>query len=185
MTSFDYLRNGPSLREVLSAYRLPSYLGAPIRALLYSVVFAGVVWGGETVRLQRAVQDENIRARVYAEHVRALNQAKIYERHVKALTDLDSRVRSIAGSGTATARRLAEIARVLPRDVWLTAITPDGTGLSIDGRTQGLSGLSNTLLHFAADPVVGQPTLTGTEIAQDTIGPLGLRFSLQLASLKP
>ncbi len=70
-------------------------------------------------------------------------------------------------------------------DVWVTAITPDGDGVMLGGRSRDLNALSDTLIRLNADPLFAKPSLLSAQIAGTTTAPLGLRFTLHVAANVP
>ncbi len=185
LSSFDYLRSMPTLEEALSSFRVPKSFQAACRALCCSCLFALSAWVFEGARMHRAVQSERLNASRYAQQLSELSAERVYEKRVRLLTDLDRRVRTIAESGTLAARRLAALSADLPKNVWITAITPDAGGVRLDGRTRDLNALSDALIRLNADPLFARPSLLSAQTTPPAAAPLGLRFTLHIAATAP
>lgn len=135
--------------------------------------------------MHRAVQAERLNSDRYARQLSVMATERIYEKRVRTLTDLDRRVRTIAASGTLTARRLAALSTDLPANVWITAITPESGGVMLDGRTRDLNGLSDALVRLNADPLFANPSLLNAQITPAAVARLRLRFTLHIAAAAP
>lgn len=179
-SSFDYLRAYPTLEEIAFACRVPRPLRSACRALCYSSLFALCAWTLESVRLHRAAQVEQVNAKRYAQQLGVLAAAKIHEKRARLLTGLDRQVRAIAASGRTEARRLAALSADLPENVWVTSITPERTGVTLEGRTRDLTGVSSALVRLNADPLFSEPSLLSAQAARAAAAALGLRFSLHV-----
>jgi len=97
------------------------------------------------------------------------------------LTELDGAVRRAAESGTRVAQRLASVARDLPTDAWLTAITPDASGMTLEGFGASLDAVRRALLGFSRDPNAGAPELERTDLDESSSGKSFVRFSMHLS----
>lgn len=181
LPSFDYLRSFPTLEEIVLSCRAPRPLRAACRALSYSCLFVLCAWAFESARLHRSAQAEQMNAKRYARQLDVLTAAKVHEKRARLLTELDRRVRAIAASGSVEARRLAALSADLPADVWVTSVTPDTTGVMLEGRTRDLTGLSNALVRLNADPLFSEPSLLSAQAATSAAAAVALRFSLHLA----
>ena len=168
MLSFNYLPETPRLQDAFTRLFVPRALQLPLRLLAALTIFSVLLVIYENSRLRQARLDEQIAAREYAAQTAPMRDAKSYERRVRSLMELDAEVRRAAKSGTLAAGKLAAISRDLPQDTWLTAITPDSTGLSLDGIAVNLNGIARTLVSLSRDPQAGQPELLRTELGQST-----------------
>jgi Tfp pilus assembly protein PilN len=181
-SSFDYLRQAPTLEEVLSACRVPGRLRAAFRAVWLSCLFVLCAWTFEGSRLKQAIRTESLTNAHYTQQIVLLKTARIYEKRVRLLTDLDDQIRTIAESGTLAARRLAALSVDLPPDVWITALTPEADGVMLDGRAGNLTSLSDALVRLNADPLFEKPSLLSAQLTSSAAKPIRLRFVLRLGS---
>jgi hypothetical protein len=179
-SSFDYLRNGPTPAEILSACGVPVRLRAPSRALSLACLFALCAWIFEGARFGEALRSESVSEVRYTRQVATLKALRIYEKRVRTLIDLDDHIRTIAESGTAAARRLAALSVDLPPNVWITAITPDADGMMLDGRVRDFTVLSDALVRLNADPLLAKPSLLSAQLTRTGAAAIGLRFVLRL-----
>lgn len=183
---FDYLHSAkPLVLQRLLEIRVPERFQNALFALAGSCAVIGGAWGIDAYRLGAALQVQAVYQQRYDESAQRLKDTNLYYDRVKALVDLDERVRSIAASGDADARTLADIANGLPAHAWLTGIAHDATGLSLDGRAKDLGVLSSvmqglmrakelrspTLVSAALDKMPGQETAMKYEIHVDGAAP--------------
>jgi len=157
---FDYVHDGrPDALERLRPSRIPEQLRTPLAALLTTAIVVCAWWGIEQFLLAQArddVKEQSFRLTVSAA---ALSQAKIRQTRVETLLVIDSRLREIRRSGAALASGLADIANHVPNRAWLTSIARVDDGLEIDGRAEGLDGLSETLADLMSSSHVASPDL--------------------------
>lgn len=157
---FDYVHSArPVFLQTLLEVRVPERLHNALLALIGAVVVIGGAWGIDAYRLREALRVESVYQQRYDDSARRLQQTHVYYDRVKALVDLDRRVRSIAASGDADARVLAEIANRLPAHAWLTGISHDGTGMALDGRAKDLGVLSGVMHGLMQARHLHSPTL--------------------------
>lgn len=170
---FDYLHSArPVLLRRLLEVRVPERFHNALFALVGSLIVIGGAWGIDAYRLREALRVESVYQQQYDSSQRRLEQTHVYYSRVKTLVDLDHRVRSIAASGDADARILAEIANRLPAHAWLTGISHDGTGLALDGRAKDLGVLSSVMHGLMQAKHLRSPTLVSADLdkvhGQDT-----------------
>lgn len=168
---FDYARSArPMFVRRLLEFRVPPRLHAAAVALAGALAVIGGACGIEAYRLREALTMESVyQARYDAVHAR-LQETHVYRERVRALVDLDRRVRSIAESGDADARALAEIANMLPAHTWLTGISRDAGGLVLEGDARDLGVLGGVIRNLMHAKHVHRPTLLGAAAADDRRG---------------
>lgn len=165
---FDYLHSArPLFLQRILELRVPERYHNALFALIGSVVVIAGAWGIDVYRLREALRVEAVYQQRYDEAEHALKETNLYYDHVKALVDLDRHVRRIAQSGDADARTLAEIANTLPAHSWLTGISHDATGLSLDGRAKDLAVLSGVMEGLMHAKHVHRPTLVSASLDKD------------------
>lgn len=183
---FDYLRSERStfFRRVC-AFRLPPRLHNAVAG------FAGVaclICGAgsiEAYRLRQAHSVEHLYAARYARSQAAVQQANVYYARVRALARLDARVRQIAASGTANARTLAEVANVLPPHAWLTGISHDANGFTLEGRARSLSVLSAVIRRLSNARRLRNPALMSAGLENDRDRGALMKYSLHVDQTAP
>lgn len=162
---FDYLHSArPLLLQRILELRVPERYHNALFALVGSIVIVAAAWGIDVYRLREALGVEAVYQRHYDEAEHALKETNVYYGRVKALVDLDRRVRSIAESGDEDARMLAEIANTLPAHAWLTGISHDATGISLDGRAKDLAVLSGVMEGLMHAKHLRHPTLVSAAL---------------------
>lgn len=162
---FDYLHSArPWLLQRMFEIRIPERYHNALFAVAGSVIVIAGAWSIDSYRLRQALQVESVYQQRYDETDRALKETNLYYARVRALVDLDRRVRSIASSGDADARTLAEIANRLPAHAWLTGISHDATGLALDGRAKDLAVLSGVMQGLMHAKHLRSPTLVSAAL---------------------
>jgi Tfp pilus assembly protein PilN len=179
--SFNYLPEPAKLRDVIGRRPVPIALRVPLQILGCCLLFAVFTWLLESLRADRVQRIRQAAAAEYAAQSTAMANANVYARRVAMLQSLDSEVRRAAESGTSAAQKLSSVARDLPADAWLTAITPDARGLVLEGMAANLDTVRRALVSFSRDAGAGEPELVRSEIAQTSAGTPLVRFSMHLS----
>ena len=146
VTSFDFLHGDrtTALRR-LRDFRLPPRLHSSVIALIVACLTALGAWGIESYRLRAALQLQSLYEMRFHESEQAVAQSRIRYQRLAQRAALDQRIRDVRGSGHLDAQRVAEIANRLPPHMWLTSITHDATGISLEGRVQNLVSLGTAI----------------------------------------
>lgn len=143
---FDYLHSArPLIIQRMLEIRIPERFHSALFALFGSIALIGGACGIDAYRLGHALHVQAVYRQRYEQTASALQRTNVYYEHVRELVALDRRVRRIALSGDMDARTLAEIANELPPHAWLTGISHDPTGLSLNGRAKNLAVLSSVM----------------------------------------
>ncbi|MGZ3499198.1 MAG: PilN domain-containing protein [Vulcanimicrobiaceae bacterium] len=160
MTAFDYLHapRPAVVRKMLEA-RVPERLHNPLLALGLAIAVVVGAWGIESYRLQSAVRLEERYQQRFDQSRRELARTKVFYSRLQRLVALDKQIAAIVRSGDDDARRLAEIANRLPERAWLTSISRDATGISLEGRAENLRVVSRTMGALAQSRVLRNPVL--------------------------
>ena len=170
--SFDYLRSArPELLRRLLEIRIPTRIHGALWATCGALVFVLGAWGIEAFRLNASLDIEATYQHEYEISRRELAKTNVYYSRIRSMIALDKRVRDITASGDEDAIRLAEIANSMPQHTWLTAISRDDTGITLDGNAQDLAALSRTVQRLARARELRNPTLvTASRDASATPG---------------
>lgn len=157
---FNYLRDSPpEMFERLRPSRIPEPLRTPLAAFATAIIIVGVWWVVEQVLLAQARNELQAQSlRLSASQI-ALKELKLRETHVAELSAIDARLRQIRRSGALLSSRLADIANHVPVQAWLTSIARVDNGLQIDGRAEGLDGLSETVADLMSSASAVSPDL--------------------------
>jgi Tfp pilus assembly protein PilN len=157
---FNYLRDSaPDVFEYLRPSRIPELLRTPLAALVTIALVVGAWWVIEQILLEQA------RGELQAQTLRlntskvALSEVKLHRTRLEELLSIDTRLRKIRRSGAALSSGLADIANHIPERAWLTSIAHVDAGLQIDGRAEGLDGLSETVADLMSSSTVASPNL--------------------------
>lgn len=147
---FDFLHDGPPLAiERLRAFAIPVHVRVPLGALFTAMLVVAAWHGLEGGWIARA-RHEDLIARERLEDMRsAFAATNLKRRDVEQLLVLDRRLRAIRLSGTRVSTRFAALANALPSKAWLTSISPDGNGVLVEGRSEGLRVLATTIEALA------------------------------------
>ena len=181
MISFDYLHSArPELLRRLLEIRIPVRLHGPLWAICGALVFVLGAWSIEAYRLNASLSIEATYQRKYEISRRDLARTNVYYDHIRNLVRLDKRVRAITASGDDDARRLAEIANSMPQQAWLTAISRDDTGITLDGNAQDLTALSRTVQGLAHARDLRNPTLVSAARASNTTTDETIKYTLHV-----
>ncbi|HEY8314825.1 MAG TPA: PilN domain-containing protein [Candidatus Baltobacteraceae bacterium] len=160
MTDFDYLRDSqPAFVRNLTALRIPPNHYNALLALGAAFVVVFAAWCIEAYRLQSALALQSVYQARYDRSRDELARTKVLYGRVERLVTLDRQIRDIARSGDDEARKLTDIANRLSPHVWLTAVTQDETGTTLEGRALGLAGISRTVSSFARGKLTRDPVL--------------------------
>ncbi|HET9392954.1 MAG TPA: PilN domain-containing protein [Candidatus Rubrimentiphilum sp.] len=178
--TFDYLGRRWNLRTFLRRSGITRGARTSIGALICSCIVVAASWAIEANRLRESLQFERSLADRYEAQTRTLAQANVYSNKVQNLVRLDRRIRSIVGSGTSTARRLAAIAGDLPANVWLTSVVPDSLGLAVEGRAPNLAALGLALRQISRDRSIGDPALMSAQVEDGAAPDLAVRFTMHV-----
>jgi Tfp pilus assembly protein PilN len=160
VTRFNYLRDSaPEMFEHLRPSRIPEPLRTPLAALATAIIVVGVWWIAEHLLLTQARNELQAQSlRLSASQI-ALKELKLRKTHVEELSAIDARLREIRRSGALLSGRLADIANHVPPQAWLTSIAHVDSGLQIDGRAEGLEGLSETVADLMSSTSTASPDL--------------------------
>lgn len=181
MTSFDFLRSArPDWLQRVLEIRVPQRLHSALIGLLASLTVIGGAWAIEQHRLAgaRAIEAE-YRVRFEVSE-RVLLTTKVFYDQVQALIALDRRVRGIVASGDADARRIAEIANNLPDHAWLTSISRDPSGISLEGRAENLGVLSGVMRGLMRARNLHNPTLTSAQLISDRSSENLIKYAMHI-----
>lgn len=139
--------------------RIPERFYSALLALAAAVIVVAGAWIIESYRLRDALSVQAVYQQRFDRTQEQLRAANVYNDRVRAVVALDRRVRGIAASGDADARTLAEIANRLPQHAWLTAISHDETGLTLEGRAKNLAVLGGVIHELMRAKHLHSPTL--------------------------
>ena len=179
--SFNYLREPRKPWEYAASLPVPRMLAIPLKCFSVCALFLILTWTAEISRLHEAERSRAMASATYAAQSRLVRDSAAYARRVAALMELATSVRRAAESGTVVARTLESVARDLPSDAWLTGITPDSSGVTLDGTTASLDAVRRTLLGFIRDPRAGIPELGRADLDESpSTGPL-VHFAVHLS----
>ncbi len=168
MISFNYLRSArPEWLRRSVEIHVPERLHAPLFGVLSAIAVIGGAWGIENYRLSAAQGIELSYRQKFEISDRALRKTKIYYHQVETLVALDLRVRSIVASGDSDARCLAEIANSLPEHTWLTSISRDESGISLEGGARNLRLVGNVLRGLIHAHDLRNPTLMSARVISE------------------
>ena len=157
---FNYLHDsGPEAFEYLRPSRIPEALRTPVAALLTVTLVVGAWWAIEQMLLSQARSELQTQTFRFAASKAALAEVKLRKTRVEELLAVDSRLRAIRRSGAALSSGLADIANHVPARAWLTSIARVNDGLEIDGQTDGLDGLSDTIADLMSSEAAASPSL--------------------------
>lgn len=181
MISFDYLRSArPELLRRLLEIRIPVRLHGALWAICGALLFVLGAWSIEACRLKASLGIEATYQREYEISRRDLTKTNVYFDHIRSLVTLDKHVHAITASGDYDARRLAEIANSMPQQAWLTAISRDDTGITLDGNAQDLTAISRTVQGLAHARDLRNPTLVSAARASNTTTDETIKYTLHV-----
>ena len=181
LISFDYLHSArPELLHRLLEIRIPVRLQGPLWAICGALVFVLGAWSIEAYRLNASLGIEATYQREYEISRRDLARTNVYYDHIRSLVTLDKRVRAITTSGDDDALRLAEIANSMPQQAWLTAISRDDTGITLDGNAQDLTAISRTVQGLAHARDLRDPTLISAARVSNTTTDETIKYTLHV-----
>jgi Tfp pilus assembly protein PilN len=186
MISFDYLHSArPELVRRMADIRIPQRLHAPLLMLFGVIAFTLGAWSIESYRLRESIQLEAQYQREYDASRETLATANIYYDRIRELAALDNRVNAIVASGDEDAVRLEEVADSIPPHAWLTAISRDGTGITLNGSARDLTVLSRMLQALSRARNLRNPDLInavrGSSAAQDAV----LKYTVHVDGVRP
>ena len=169
---FNYLRDAsPEAFEYLRPSRIPEALRTPLAALLTALIVVGVWWAIEQLLLSQAQRELALQTWRLSASKTALAELKLRKTHLDELLTIDARLREIRRSGASVSKRLADIANHIPQSAWLTSIAQASDGLEIDGRVEGLDGLSATVADLMSSSTSSAPDLVrANKEERDTSG---------------
>lgn len=157
---FNYLHDSvPDTIDRLRSMRIPEYLQWPAwtcATVLVAIGAASLILQVENATAQTELANAQTRL---VQSKRDLANVRLQHTHVEELLALDTRLREIHLSGSTLSVKLADIANHVPSHAWLTALSRTATGISISGRAQGLSVLSDTFADLMSSKTVESPTL--------------------------
>lgn len=147
---FDFLHDGPPLAiERFRAFVIPEYLRLPLGALITAILVVAAWHGLERGWITRARHEDRIAQERLQDMRAAFAATNLERRNIEQLLVLDRRLREIRLSGTRVSRQFAALANALPSKTWLTSIAPDGNGVLVEGRSEGLQVLATTIQALA------------------------------------
>ena len=157
---FNYLRDSaPDAFAFLRPSRIPEPLRTPLAALATIVVVVAVWWVIEQILLGEARDELQLQTLRRNASNAELSELKLRKTRVEELIAIDVRLREIRRSGAALSSGLADIANHVPARAWLTSISRVDTGTQIDGRAEGLDGLSDTIADLMSSSSAASPDL--------------------------
>ena len=178
---FDYLHSArPVFVQRLLEVRVPERFHSVLFALCGALAVIAGAWSIESYRLQEALKMQAFYQRQHDVAEVELKRANVYYGRVRSLVDLDRRVRHIATSGDTDVRTLAEIANELPQHAWLTGISHDGDGLSLEGRAKDLSVVSNVMRGLMRAKDLRAPTLQSASLDKDASGEAAMKYAIHI-----
>jgi hypothetical protein len=160
--------------------RVPARLHNAFYAVAGAVIVVAGAWGIEAYRLREALKVQTVyqqRSDEIREQLRATN---LYYDRVRAVASLDRRVRRIAASGDEDARTLAEIANRLPADAWLTSISRDESGLSLQGHAKNLEILGNVIRGLMQAQRLRHPRLMNALADKEQGREVGIKYEIHV-----
>lgn len=160
MTSFNFLRSSrPEWICRVLDFRVPDRFHAALMALGAAAGSVGGAWIIDNHRLNAARRIETEYRQRFDRSAQALHSTNLYFADVQRLAALDARVREIELSGELDARRLAAIAASFPQHTWITNISRDSTGISLDGQADNLRIVSAVLRNLMREKIIRDPIL--------------------------
>jgi hypothetical protein len=178
---FDYLHSArPMLVTRMFELRVPARLHNAFYAVAGAVIVVAGAWGIEAYRLREALKVQTVyqqRSDEIREQLRATN---LYYDRVRAVASLDRRVRRIAASGDEDARTLAEIANRLPAHAWLTSISRDESGLSLQGHAKNLEILGNVIRGLMQAQRLRHPRLMNALADKEQGREVGIKYEIHV-----
>ncbi len=186
MISFDYLRSArPDLLVRIMEFRIPSRLQSGVAAVIVATAFVGGAWGIESCRLAAALNVEAEYRQNFERSRADVARADVYFDRVKNLVALDKRLRDVVLSGNVTARRLAQIGNALPSTVWLSSISHDGQGLSIEGTAPDMATVGRVLSDLNEIRGVRDPKLLDASAEADPKSAREVKFTVRAEGALP
>lgn len=152
----------PVFLERVRDVRIPERLQSAVLALAGSAAVVAGACAIDAYRLHEALHVETLYRQQYDRAALLLERSNVYYDRVRSLAALDRSVHTIAQSGDTDAVMLAEIANRLPAHAWLTAISRDATGFSLNGRARDLTAVSDVLNGLMRAKHIANPVLTST-----------------------
>jgi len=182
MMRFDYLHDGvPDAIDRLRNVRVSNEVKRALVACVVALLFASGTFGIERLRVAQAASiDAQAYARLTATR-RELAATNLERIRIETLLDLDRRLRAIHRSGALLARRIVDIANHVPTHVWLTTIARTPSGITIDGRAEGLRAVSETIAAFTGGSTIASPSLVRANADAPSSSRALLAFELTLA----
>jgi Tfp pilus assembly protein PilN len=181
MTRFDYLHSArPRAVRAILELRIPRRLHAALYALAAA---CACVAGAALIEAHRFHESLRIEATYrfrYEQSMRELRGMNLYYERVAHLARLDRQIRRIIASGDAEAQRIAEIAKALPERAWLTAISGEPGGVSLEGRAANLNVLGRFVRSLSAGRSIGDPTLVSASLVADPSRAPMIEYALHL-----
>jgi len=160
LVRFNYLRDSePDAVAYLRPSRIPEPLRTPLGALATIMAVVGMWWVIEQILLGQAREELQLQTLRRNASNAELSELKLRKTRVEELLAIDARLREIRRSGAALSSGLADIANHVPARAWLTSITRADTGTQIDGRAEGLDGLSDTVADLMSSSSAASPDL--------------------------
>lgn len=157
---FNYLRDSaPDAFVFLRPSQIPEPLRTPLAALATIIAVVGVWCIIEQILLGQARDELQLQTLRRNASNAELSELKLRKDRVEELLAIDARLREIRRSGAALSSDLADIANHIPPSAWLTSITRVDTGIQIDGRAEGLDGLSDTVADLMGSLSAAPPEL--------------------------
>jgi Tfp pilus assembly protein PilN len=157
---FNYLRDStPDAFEYLRPSRIPEPLRTPLAALGTIVFVVSLWWAIEQMLLGQARGELQLQSLRLSASKAELSELKLRKTRVEELLAIDARLREIRRSGAALSSGIADIANHVPARAWLTSIAHVDSGIQIDGRAEGLDGLSDTVADLMSSSSAASPDL--------------------------
>jgi Tfp pilus assembly protein PilN len=181
MTSFDYLHSPrPELVDRVLDLRIPPRLHGPLFMLFGSLIFVAAAWCIEAHRLNNAVQTNAAYQSRYDRGHRALQGLHLYADRIRSLVALDELVRAINASGENDAECLVEAANAVPAQAWLSGISRDETGLTLDGTARDLTVVAAMIRDLSRARDLRDPVLVRADREPGNARHAYVRFSVHL-----
>jgi Tfp pilus assembly protein PilN len=163
MNAFNFLERAPaSFAARLAEFPLDAAARRALLALLFVCAFLAISAGVERFRLAAALasaEREEARLQRADANVRTLRTSIEIVARMGAIA---RRVGEIQGTGAARAREIAQIAAILPRDVWLTSLACDETGVTLKGGASDFEALGRAISRFSEVRAFDAPQLAGS-----------------------
>jgi Tfp pilus assembly protein PilN len=165
MNAFNFIERAPaSFAARLAEFPLDAAARRALLALLFACAFLAIAAGVERLRLAAALASavrEEARLQRADANVRTL-RASIET--VARMGAIARRVGEIQASGASRAREIAQIAAILPPDVWLTSLACEDTWITLKGGASDFKALGRAISRFAAVRTFEAPQLAGSRL---------------------